>query len=121
MRSVSIRELRAYLKQELDDLPFAVTNRGVVVGVMCTQESFSSTSVHKNVEKEAPSVHKGEPSKGDVIKEVKGKIAATKIPEEAGLTARQKYRFNNPREWCSMCNNFNKDCVCDEVINGRRK
>ena len=48
MRKVSIRELRANLAKELNDLPFAIVKRGKVIA-RCTQDNLNVVEcVHKD-------------------------------------------------------------------------
>jgi hypothetical protein len=75
MRQVSIRNLRANLSKELNNLPFEVIKHGKVVGIMCTQdEHLGGNSVHNDGKVAKKRVHK---QKAENISHLKHKEKAT--------------------------------------------
>ena len=96
MRQVNIKELNKHLSAEMDDLPFAVTKRGKVIGVMIALGTTQGTDLTlEDIIPEPKDVHNIKEIK-DKLTEIIKKKKGTDIPK-ATIATEEISTFGYPK------------------------
>jgi len=105
MREVAIKNLYRNLSKELYDIPFAITKDGVIVGYVVKECLDKPIEISlSGLDKKAKGLDKPAKTINSGLDNIK--------KESNGLDHRSKWKIEHPRDWCSVCCSYNKDCVC---------